>query len=77
MLDLEIQGLVFAVEGFSLTLFRYFPPIPQCEMGIYMLSHCMLEIWNLLFFFSPFLFILADSQELVLSLRRDYELWTF
>lgn len=69
-------GFGFALVGFSLPLFGYFSFILPSEMGICMLGHCILGVCNLGFLFvCLFVFILADRQELVLSLIRDFEPW--
>lgn len=50
---MQMQGLEFALLGFSLSLAQYFLTVlPSLPVGMvmYILCHCMLEICGLLFY---------------------------
>lgn len=51
--DTELQDLEFALVGFDHVLIQYFLIVPfssLLEWMLYILCHCMLEVYNLLFF---------------------------
>lgn len=73
--DIRHGGAEFEVcpAGFSSSS-SYFVLFPPFWMVIYILCHCMLEVCDLLFHFHFFQGTIVRDY---MSLRRDFELWTF
>jgi hypothetical protein len=76
MQNIELQNLIFALLNFALALIPSFlsmPPFFHFEMEICTLYHCVLEVYNLFFFF----LIFYRGSEVSLSLREtsDFNFW--
>lgn len=73
-LDTEVQNLEFYLLGFGLVLTQYFLIVPLLlpfRMVIYILGHCTLEVYNLLYYYFILYFIGDDNEKTSLNIRRD------
>lgn len=68
--DVELQDLESALLGFDLAFVLYFPQCPFLSFGmiVYILWHCILEVYK-----SQFAFITSYIWDIALSLRRDFD----